>query len=312
MSPLAETPLRGNARLFDFAIIGAQKSSSTWLQECLREHPSIWMPKYEVYAFEDPYHDASAVEALHDQLNRNRGPRVVGIKCPSYLGRPECPERLYQYAPDARFIVCLRNPIERAVSAYFHYMVYGAIPVAPIEDGLARILDGKFREDFPRSVDIIEFGMYAKHLDRYMRLYSRHQFHVITDVAPFDDRRLRSVFTFVGVDPGYQPKSRIKRVNEGVYSLSRIEFLRAKNRLAHRSDRALRKPGVWPWFVDRTMLVADRAILRWALTSAKPRPSEGLRRRLYDHYRHDIARLETMLGEDLAAWKLGESAQCVH
>ncbi|MCH7980754.1 MAG: hypothetical protein IID59_04545 [Proteobacteria bacterium] len=47
-----EIPIR--LRLPDFVIIGAQKSASTFLQECIREHPAVYMNREEDAFFEDP------------------------------------------------------------------------------------------------------------------------------------------------------------------------------------------------------------------------------------------------------------------
>ena len=38
----------------DFFVIGAQKAGSTYLLECLGEHPQVFMPPAEVAFFEDP------------------------------------------------------------------------------------------------------------------------------------------------------------------------------------------------------------------------------------------------------------------
>ena len=42
----------------DFFIMGTEKGGSTYLLQCVREHPSIFMPREELAFFEDPFYDA--------------------------------------------------------------------------------------------------------------------------------------------------------------------------------------------------------------------------------------------------------------
>src|SRR5882672_5350922 len=40
----------------DFLIIGATKSATTWLQQCLQQDPSIYMPDPELHYFSREFH----------------------------------------------------------------------------------------------------------------------------------------------------------------------------------------------------------------------------------------------------------------
>lgn len=48
--------------------------------------------------------------------------QLCGIKRPDYLSLPERPQRINEHSPEAKLIVVLKNPIQRAVSAYYHYI----------------------------------------------------------------------------------------------------------------------------------------------------------------------------------------------
>ena len=85
-----------------FLIIGAQKAGSTFLHETLRQHPSLFLPRYETPIFEDPFYQAGAVQSeLGRILAPARPDQKPGIKRPDYLGRPECPARLARHRRDA-------------------------------------------------------------------------------------------------------------------------------------------------------------------------------------------------------------------
>ncbi|MDH3665210.1 MAG: sulfotransferase domain-containing protein, partial [Alphaproteobacteria bacterium] len=100
----------------DFIIIGATKSATTWLQRCLQQHPQIFMPMSELHYFSrcydrgDAWYQAQFAGAAPGQL--------IGEKSNSYFDEPPAETRLKGYAPSARLIAQLRNPIDRAYSDY--------------------------------------------------------------------------------------------------------------------------------------------------------------------------------------------------
>jgi hypothetical protein len=290
--------------MFDFVIVGAQKSASTSLHRCVGEHPSVWMPRAEVMTFENGYFDSESLARLRQLLRREGQGRLVGIKCPNYFARPECPERLHHFAPDSKVIATLRNPVDRAISAYFHYMKIGRLPVEPIEIGLPRLLDAECGKSLPHVGDVLEFGMYARHLRRFLDIYSKDKILILTDTAPIDYARMRRVFQFLGVDPSYRPRSMMKTVNEGVYSLARIRFVRMRNSSVFSPDLMREKRGVRAWVVNAAIMSTDRTILRGLIGNRQPQLSSTLRGRLYERYRDDIDDLERLIGEDLSAWRL--------
>lgn len=59
-------------------------------------------------------------------LNR---PFITGEASPYYLYHPHAPARAYKIIPNARIIVLLRNPIDRAYSDYQHTRKDGFEPL---------------------------------------------------------------------------------------------------------------------------------------------------------------------------------------
>jgi len=150
----------------NFVIIGAQKSATTFVQHCLSEHPEVYIPKAEIPFFETPdfeQHSLAALERLFDGRREKR----LGIKRPTYIGRPEVPGRITKHLPNAKLIAILRNPIHRAISAYYHNINYGFIPVVDVEEGMRNILNSVYDYKYKRAREIIEFGFYSKYLKMY-------------------------------------------------------------------------------------------------------------------------------------------------
>jgi hypothetical protein len=305
-----------------FVVIGAQKSGSTFVLRALGEHPKVYMPPAEVRFFEDPDYgdgDPAPLEALFEDAPPGA---VRGIKRPGYLARPEVAARIHRHVPDARLIAILRNPIDRAVSAYFHLMRTGFIPIRSLEDGLARILDGQYRSAHVKAAEIVEFGLYHEHLSRYLDLFDRQQLLVIL----FDDLRsrphdaVRQAYRFIGVDDSHQPaalaRDRAVNPNPGMYSLPRLRVnavgasfrYRYDERRTRRWTRARRTPVQRA--VTRAAETLDRHVLSRVFPADRPEPSPALRRRLVELYAPDVERLEALLDRSLAHWlePLPESA----
>jgi hypothetical protein len=156
----------------NFKIMGAEKSGSTFLHKCLAEHPEVFMPDQETPFFENSAYRFIDFREFEKLFNNSDNAKAVGIKIPTYLTYPECPKRVIKHIPNAKIIVLFRNPVDRAVSAYFHQMKVGFIPVKKIEKGFRNLLKGKYNK-YPRAEEIITFRYYYKHLKKYLKYFKR-------------------------------------------------------------------------------------------------------------------------------------------
>ena len=192
----------------DFFVIGAQKAGSTYLLQCLGEHPQIFMPPAEVAFFEDSLYAAERIGEFEKNFQSARPGQVIGVKRPNLLGHPECAERLQRHMPNLKIIAILRHPVERAVSGYFHYMKTGMLPIASAEVGLRKILAGEYSH-FPRAAEVLEFGLYGKHLMHYEKYFPRENFHVmlLEDMKQHAEDQLSALYEFVGVAADFRPES---------------------------------------------------------------------------------------------------------
>lgn len=108
----------------DFLIIGAQKSGTSSLFYYLQQHPHVILPTVitkEVHFFDCHYGLGENWYRGHFPLRSRLDTSQVAITgeaTPEYLFHPCAPLRAHQTVPKAKLVALLRNPIERAFSAY--------------------------------------------------------------------------------------------------------------------------------------------------------------------------------------------------
>ena len=294
----------------DFIVIGAQRSASTYVSACLRDHPGLFMCADEVPYFEHPFFESSPPSALRAVFAEATDDQRRGIQRPDYLARSECPGNIRSLAPDARLLAVLRDPVARAISAYFWYVQFGLLPPLPLDDGLTNLLDGWTDPGHPRAFEILELGYYGRHLSRYIDAFGGDQVLTLLDADLGDIDGFGRVYGFLGVDPTHRPTAVSRTTNAGVHDLRRLRFLRARRRLAWSWDsvteysyqpRRRRRPVAS--LVSAGVVAVDRAVLARVLTSPRPTLPPDLEGRLRASYADDIGLLESLLGRDLSAWR---------
>lgn len=114
----------------DFIIIGVERGGTTSLYNYLIEHPNIASAsKKEVHFFDHsynfergiPWYRAQFPTVLHKYYAAHVHKQVLitGEASPNYLFHPHTPKRIAKILPQAKLIMLLRNPVERAYSHYW-------------------------------------------------------------------------------------------------------------------------------------------------------------------------------------------------
>lgn len=299
------------SRLPDFVIIGAAKSASTWLQLALRQHPAVYMPLEETPFFEDPHYKESDPEPLSVALRAAPPDALLGIKCPNYLCTPQCPPRLAKHLPHARLIAILRNPVDRAISQYYHLIRGGQVPVISADIAFSHYLAGRYDPPFAQQI-VMDFGRYAMGIENFRRTYPAEQLLVLTDLdlgnSPLDV--FGRACGFLGIERTAVPVQTSVPRNQGVYFLPLLRFIRWVNDYGQNYDmasgRLTLRPGVLGWGARRLARISSglSAASRTFVRGQEPAVSVKTRAALLDFYLPDIIRLEAMTNMDLSAWKV--------
>ncbi len=154
----------------NFLGVGAARSGSTWLHYLLASHPAIYVPEQrkELNYFDKLYDQRplSWYQTFFPEDQQSSQYRAIGEITPTYLYCDTCPQRIHALGSVDKLIVILRNPIDRA------YSQYGL----QVRDYAHTIT---FEEALRVHKQLIDRGMYAKHLQNYLRVFDRSQLLVL-------------------------------------------------------------------------------------------------------------------------------------
>ncbi len=121
----------------DFIIIGAQKSGTTSLYNYLIQHPQVVPARTKEVHYFDLNFDKGISwyqEQFHPCDRQNK--LITGEASPYYIFHPLVAKRVQQTLPKVKIIILLRNPVERAISHYYHEVRLG-VEEKGIEEAIA-------------------------------------------------------------------------------------------------------------------------------------------------------------------------------
>ncbi len=186
-----------------FLIIGAQKSATRWLRVNLGKHPEIFSASRELEFFNHHF-DRGGIWYL-EQFEGFAGEPHVGEATPGYMMWNERPHvtaaRIDGMLPGVKLLAVLRNPIDRAESAFIHHKKYERI--APDLSILDFVHGVDPRQD---EKSIISGGWYAASLAPFQaRFGDRLEILLNEDVSTTPESVYQQALTFLGADPGFRP-----------------------------------------------------------------------------------------------------------
>ena len=271
----------------DFIGIGPARSATTWLYENLNLHPEIGMAKWDKKThFFDLYYENGVdwYERFFFDLPEGC---VKGELTETYIFYDEIPERIHRHCPDVKIFTCLRNPVDRAFSAYLHL-----------------IRDGAIKESFEQAVTahekiLITDSLYYDRLKPYFEFFPKDQIKIFffEDVITRPADVLKDMYGFLGVDDMFLPEDPGKKFNETMQP--RFPIINKVMLLSHLwlRDRDLYKY-VLP--LKETKLIK---MIRFRQGNA-PLPEMALetRMKLHDIFDPQIEQLSEFVDRDLSGW----------
>jgi hypothetical protein len=203
-----ESTGRCNDRMVNFIICGTQKGGTSALDAYLREHPALCMAeKKEVHFFdsENLFREKTPDYARYHSFFTPRATHtLLGEATPIYMYWHDAPRRIWEYNPEMKLIVVLRNPIDRA---YSHWNMERSRNADTLSfwDALQKE-QVRCREALPyqhRVYSYIDRGFYGEQLRRLSLYFAKDRVLILKNehLRNQPHEALRDVCDFLEVDP---------------------------------------------------------------------------------------------------------------
>ncbi|MCC3434709.1 tetratricopeptide repeat-containing sulfotransferase family protein [Microcoleus sp. PH2017_05_CCC_O_A] len=204
-----------------FIIIGSQRCGTTSLYTYLAEHPQILSPiKKEMDFFSWHFHRGIDWYWAHFPLMPPGEEFVTGEASPSYFDFREAPERLYSACPEAKLIVLLRNPVDRAISHFYRLKGLnweGRSLDRAISDEIERLNQNPEYIIGEEPGNYLARGRYIEFIKNWLAFFPREQLLVLQseDLYAGAAATVQQVLAFLDL-PEYQ-LSEYQNANPGSY-----------------------------------------------------------------------------------------------
>lgn len=309
----------------NFFVVGVAKAGTTSLYHMLGSHPEIYLTpiketnyfarkdldfdnfrpdfkhnttidvgKYIQQGMSYQIHCANVINPKHYlALYQNaKEEKALGEICNSYIFCPNAMSEIFLEYPQAKIIVMLRNPIERAFSGY----------IMNLREG--KILSDSFLEEIKKdeqlevvkwgeTISYLKIGLYYEQIKRIHQYFPREQVKIyLYDDYKADKRELmRDMYSFLGVDSTFFPTSD-KRVNEaGLPRFKYLNYLIAQTGFLRKWARSI--------LGEKGKKLASKMMYS---SDGIPRISDEERKYLSNYYREDVEKLSILLGRNLNGW----------
>jgi len=298
-------------------LVGAPKSGTTALATYLGEHPDVFMAPWELNYFGTDLSFRTTTGApsrirLEDYLSTfssHGSQRYRGDHSVFYLYSGDAAQEIRAFAPEARIVVILRNPVDQMYSEHSELLYQGDENIPDFATALEAEKDRALGKRIPpgcRKPFALQYRAVARYHDqveRYLKTFGPERVCVVVhdDLVRDTPGAYHHVLEFLQVDPEHEPEFRVVNPNKAVRNAALRDVLRATT---PDSSPTLRRLG-------RLVVRSDRArgrLRRWlhvVNTKERPRPmlDPALRRRIQEELADDVRRLEGLLDRDLATWR---------
>jgi Sulfotransferase family len=304
-------------KLPNFLIIGAPKCGTTSLYAYLKQHPQVFMtiPKEPTFfgnegtdgLFNGPHDEDRAYHSrvitnftdYHALFDRVTNEKAIGEASIYYLYLPKAPEQIKKYVPNVTMFAVLRNPADRAYSAYLH-VVRQARERRSFADSL-REEPKRIQQKWNPLWHFKAMGFYYEQAKRYFETFGRDQIHIYLyeDLQREPLPLIKQVFEILGVDSAFIPDTSTR------YKKSYVPKNPTMEMVLHRTKAKIEfTKRYWPrplrWRAQNMKDFIDR--IAKSNQISPPRMPDEVRTSLLEEYRDDILRLGDLLRRDLSHW----------
>ena len=308
----------------NFVLVGAAKAGTTSLYHYLRQHPEVYLPdshkesrffasellkdvlhykQTSVFTFEDfkaLYRGAEAYKAIGDFGN-------------AYLLYPDhVIPKIKQHLGDIKIVMVLRDPVERAFSAY-QFACRNQYEAKSFKYGIEHEEERVPKYGFPPDIyHYKQASLYSEKVKKYLSNFSDVKVLLFEDLKDRPEQTLKDLFGFLGVKKDVPIHYEVV-YNQGGWVPANAGLLNAlfnNKALANKVKPYLAKVPFAYRLVENAVLalkkLRDKLVIKRPMT-LKPEVENELR----GYFTNDIGRLESLIDRDLSTWKINRDQRVI-
>lgn len=290
----------------NFFIVGAARSGTTSMWWYLKQHRQVFMPNDELNKEPAFFSDKSSM-SLEEYLKlfeaAEEQHKVIGEVSTAYLVDPKSARKIKEFNPEAKILILLRNPADRAYALYNWMVQEGYEYCSSFQKALElekkrgeKGIPNFWEPEYYWNYMYFRSGLYHEQVSRYVSEFGNNvlilKFYLLKSRFNFAYSR---VCDFLGISRE-EVSSVPQNVSKRVYSPALQFFLRkANNKFQKFQHKVLRK-------VNTSKESRDK-LLRLGLNKKPPaKMSKKLRNELLRKYESDLIKLSELTKIDFSDW----------
>jgi len=282
----------------NFLYIGASKAGSSWIFECLKEHPDAFVPPAkDVHFFH--LHYEKGVAWYQGFFKGGKDKKAVGELSHDYFLFEEVADKIKALNPDVKLLVSLREPVDKMLSNYHYAKRTYLKEEVSFEDFFFH--HERYQKNHYQNMHK-ETANYYQNLRPFYERFPKENILVVffDDLKTQPEKFIQSIYQFLEIDEAFVPSVLHTKVNP--QQKARFSIVA---RLAYSTASVLRGLGL-----ANVVGAVKRNAFFEKMLYQKPKEKtsvleEDVRRKVYDYYVGDYNKLSALIGRDLpSGWYL--------
>lgn len=198
----------------NFIGIGVMKSATTWLSQCLREHPMIYLSDIkELHYFSNNYH--LGIDWYLGHFKDTDKYKGIGEFSVSYFDDNKYLELIKKDLGEVKILINLRDPVTRFLSHLKHIYRIENLRKEDIKYQVDIEFLNHITQKFP---SLLHKGIYYPTIKYCQELFGSENVLVTTkeEIDENPKKVLKNIFNFLEVDQNFEPTILNKSVSKGI------------------------------------------------------------------------------------------------
>ncbi|MFX0070160.1 MAG: sulfotransferase, partial [Candidatus Hermodarchaeota archaeon] len=219
--------------------------------------------------------------------------KAIGEITPNYIFKEEVPNRIQKNLNNIRFIIMLRNPVNRAFSSYKYSI---------LNEGIKET----FIEHLSKDDDVFKRGLYYEQIKRWINYFPIDQFLILIfeEVVKEPEIAFKKIAEFLSIDyRKFKLQNLCKKINPSG-SIPRFHSLYVRYQrfllfLKKKNLYKLYKIIIKIYLKFKNRLKSSSLVMKENITEMNPNDQKNL----FTKYESDIKNLEKLLNKNLSLWR---------